>query len=127
MTIEGFYEEVDGSFSEIHSRISSEERIRKYLYIFLQDKTFTNLCFQINANNTQKAFIYAHTLKGLSQNLSLTSLYMQSLLVTKALRNNNLKKAILFLPKLGEEYSKVIVAIKKLQKDELAGVKWVIC
>ena len=123
MTIEGFYEEVDGNYSEIYSRISNEERIKKYLFIFLRDKTFTNLCLEINANNTEKAFIYAHTLKELSQNLSLTPLYIQSQLITKALRNNNFKKAILFLPKLGEEYSKVILAIKRLETEELAGVK----
>ncbi|MEE0265662.1 MAG: hypothetical protein UD936_08565 [Acutalibacteraceae bacterium] len=123
MTIEGFYEEVDGDFSEICSRVSSEERIRKYLNIFSKDKTFTNLCLEINANNTARAFIHAYTLKVLSQNLSLTPLYMKSQQITRALRNNNIKKAVSFLPELGEEYAKVMVAINKLQKDELAEVK----
>ncbi len=123
MTIEGFYVEVDGDFSEVYSRFNSEERIRKYLNIFLHDKTFTNLCVEINSNNTQRAYIYAHTLKGISENLSLTTLCAQSELITRALRNNNIKRAVSLLPKLGEEYTKIMLAIKELQKDELARVK----
>lgn len=122
MTVRDFYSEVNGDYNEISSRILSEDRIRKYLYIFLRDKTFTNLCTEIDCNNTQKAFIYAHTLKGLSQNLSLSSLYAYSELITQALRNNNIKKAVSLLPRLSEEYTRVMVGIKTLQKTECSKV-----
>lgn len=122
MTLKDFYSEVNGNYSEIFSRILSEDRIRKYLYIFLRDKTFTNLCTEIDCNNTQKAFIYAHTLKGLSQNLSLSSLYVHSDSITQALRNDNLKKAVSILPKLSEEYTRVILGIKALKETECSKV-----
>lgn len=122
MTLKDFYSEVNGNYSEIFSRILSEDRIRKYLYIFLRDKTFTNLCTEIDCNNTQKAFIYAHTLKGLSQNLSLSSLYVHSDSITQALRNDNLKKAVSVLPKLSEEYTRVILGIKALKETECSKV-----
>ena len=96
MTVKEFYSGVDGNYMEIYSRFLNDDKIRKYLYIFLQDKTFTNLCIEIDSKNPQRAFIYAHTLKVLSQNLSLTPLYMKSQQITRALRNNNIKNGIGF-------------------------------
>lgn len=122
MTIKEFYDGVDGNYVEIASRVLSEDRIRKYLYIFLQDKTFTSLCTEIDSKNSAKAFIYAHTLKGLSQNLSFSSLYVYSEMITQALRNNNLKKAMSILPELSKEYTKVILGIKALKEAECAKV-----
>lgn len=118
MTVEEFYEEIDGDYGEITSRILQEERIRKYLYIFLKDKTFTNLCVEINSNNVQMAFVYAHTLKGFSQSLSLSKLYIYSNLVAKALHNSNMERATYFLPDLSREYTRVIAKIKALQKAD---------
>ena len=122
MTVQEFYSEVDGNYVEISSRVLNEERIRKYLYIFLQDKTFTNLCTEIDSRNSQKAFIYAHTLKGLSQNLSLSSLYVYSEAITQALRDNNLQRAMSILPNLSEEYTRVILGIKALKEAECSKV-----
>lgn len=122
MTVKEFYSGVDGNYMEIYSKFLNDDKIRKYLYIFLQDKTFTNLCIEIDSKNPQKAFIYAHTLKVLSQNLSFSSLYICSEKVTQALKNNNLQKAITILPELSEEYTRVILGIKKLKEAECSTV-----
>ena len=118
MTIEEFYEQIGGDYSEITSRILQEDRIRKYLYIFLNDKTFTNLCTEIDSNNVQRAFVYALTLKGFSQSLSLSSLYVYANLIAKALHNNNLERATCFLPDLSREYTRIITEKKALKKAE---------
>ncbi|MEE1076115.1 MAG: Hpt domain-containing protein [Acutalibacteraceae bacterium] len=118
MTLRDFYNEINGNYNEISSRILNEGRIRKYLDIFLQDNTFTDLCTEIDRNNIQSAYIYAHKLKGLSQNLSLSSLYVYADLITKALQGNNIKKTICVLPKLSQEYTRVISGIKSLNENQ---------
>lgn len=122
MTISEFYRSVNGNYVEISSRFLNDDRIRKYLYIFLEDKTFTRLCKELDSQNTHKAFLQAHTLKGLSQNLSLTSLAIYSDEITQELRNGNLQIAISLLPKLSEEYTQIISAIKKLKETECSNV-----
>lgn len=118
MTVSEFYDNIKGDYEEISSRVLSDERIRKYLYIFLQDKTFTKLCTELDNQSPENAFIYAHTLKGISQNLSLSPLFVQAELITQALRNNNLKKATSVLPELSKEYARVILAIENLKEAE---------
>ena len=118
MTVEEFYNVLEGDYIELTSRISNEDRLRIYLYIFSNDNTFTNLCTEIDNNNLQKAFVCAHTLKSFSKSLSLPTLFVYCDLITKALHNNNLKQAILFLPALSREYTRVITKINDLQITE---------
>ena len=54
----------------------------------LNDKSYDLLCTSIEQNNMEEAFRAAHTLKGISQNLSLTILYNSSSVLSDVLRDS---------------------------------------
>lgn len=60
----------------------------KYLVKFFSDPSFSALGEYISGKDYEEAFKCAHTLKGLSGNLSLTGFYEQLSVMVEALRNN---------------------------------------
>lgn len=48
---------------------------QRFLKRFPEDPSFTLLCHALDAGDTDAAFIYAHTLKGLTAQLGITALY----------------------------------------------------
>lgn len=61
----------------------------KYLYKFPQDPNFDGLRNAMQNEDYRDAFRYAHTLKGLTGNLSINLLFEQMRQLTEALRNEN--------------------------------------
>ena len=88
MTVKQCYEAIGANYEEVESRLRTEERIKKFLLKVLNDKSYDLLCTSIEQNNMEEAFRAAHTLKGISQNLSLTILYNSSSVLSDVLRDN---------------------------------------
>lgn len=88
MTVKECYEIIGANYEEVESRLRTEERIKKFLLKILNDKSYDLLCDSIEQKNMEEAFRAAHTLKGISQNLSLTTLYHSSSLLSEELREN---------------------------------------
>lgn len=63
------------------------ELYQKYLMKFFDDPTFAQLGSQLGEKNYPEAFQSAHTLKGMSGNLSMTDFYRSVCLLVEALRN----------------------------------------
>ena len=75
-----------GDYAEVLSRLTKEERIEKFMLKFLEDTTFEALCEAKEAGNHEELFRMIHTLKGVSQNLGFTKLYLASDAMTEAVR-----------------------------------------
>ena len=73
MTVKECYEIIGANYEEVESRLRTEERIKKFLLKVLNDKSYDLLCDSIKQKNMEEAFRAAHTLKGISQNLSLNT------------------------------------------------------
>lgn len=86
MTIQESYAALGGNYEEVLGRLRTEERIRKFMGLFLKDDSFPVLCKALERNNLEEAFRAAHTLKGVSSNLSFTRLYRSSHELTESLR-----------------------------------------
>ena len=86
MTIEECYQQLGGDYSEVVKRLSALTLIKKFISKFLQDKSFENLCGEIQSGNRRGAFRAAHTLKGVCQNLGFGKLMISSEKLTEALR-----------------------------------------
>lgn len=78
-----------GDYKDVLSRLSSDEKIKKFLLKLSNDPSFAQLCLAIDNRNLGKAFDAAHTLKGLCKNLSLTGLAYSVSNLTEALRGRN--------------------------------------
>lgn len=88
MTIKELYDTIGADYEEIMGRLRKEERIQKFLLKFLDDKSFELLTEALEKGNMEEAFRAAHTLKGVSQNLSLAPLYEASSHLSDRLKVN---------------------------------------
>ena len=115
MTVKQCYESMGANYEEVESRLRTEERIKKFLLKVLNDKSYDLLCTSIEQNNMEEAFRAAHTLKGISQNLSLTALYHSSSALSEKLKAKEYdKEAEEMFEQLKKDYAKTVEAIQSL-------------
>ncbi|MBO7413054.1 MAG: Hpt domain-containing protein [Fibrobacter sp.] len=114
MTLQEFYASVDESLEDVLARLHKEERISKYLGLFLQDPSFNELEKAFEEEDIEKAFRAAHTLKGVAANLGFQKLYEASSALTEDLRPREftINSDTLFSAVLSN-YSNVIENIRK--------------
>lgn len=87
LTTQEFYAVIGSEYSAMLSRMRTEERVHKFLKLFEKDDSFSNLCQALGEQNYESAFRAAHTLKGLSLNLSFDALAVSSSALAECLRN----------------------------------------
>lgn len=86
MTLQAYYEQLGGDLTQAEKRLSSERLIRRFIARFLDDSSFSELCAAMEEGDRGKAFRAAHTLKGVSGNLSLDRLYASASQLAELLR-----------------------------------------
>ena len=89
MTLKECYTALCGNYDEALSRLMNERLMERFLQKFLSDPSFNEIKDAFESKDGEKAFIGAHTLKGVSANLAFTKLSTSSSLLTEALRNTN--------------------------------------
>ncbi len=87
MTLQECYAAMGANYNDVLGRLRKEERIRKFLLMALEDSSYDLLCSSLKERNLSEAFRAAHTIKGVSSNLSLTELYQASSELSDVLRN----------------------------------------
>lgn len=87
MTLEEFYESCGGSYATAKSRLQSDALIQRFVFKFLSDGSYQALCEAVQAGDNQAAFMAAHTLKGVCQNLSFDKLAASAGALTELLRH----------------------------------------
>ncbi len=112
--VEELYNNIGGDYNKAIGRMQDDERIKKYLKFFLYDESFSQLKNGIESKNCEEAFKGAHTLKGVSQNMSFEVLSTKVIEITEELRAGNLETAITLFPEVEKTYEKVINEIKKI-------------
>ena len=113
MTIKDLYEKIGADYDEALSRMQKEERMIKYVGLFINDTSFNDLKMAMEDDNMEEAFKAAHTLKGLCANLSFKKMFIESSDLTEALRNNtDIAHAKEIYPKLLDTYLDTISNIK---------------
>lgn len=119
MTVKECYSLIHGNYEEAKERFDSEERVKKFLTMFLKDDNYQKLCEAMEEGNCEDAFLYAHTLKGLCANLSLTVLFEEAKALTELLRGGELSgEAFECFERVKEKYDVARKAIEELCNDE---------
>lgn len=111
MTLQELYKIIGGNYDSITDRLRTEERIRKFVLLFLKDNSFQSLTQALEQGDIEEAFRAAHTLKGVCMNLSFDALFCISSEITEYLRNQELSSAFQVLPDLISCYEKHVSAI----------------
>ena len=86
------YQEMKGNYEDAIRFMGCDEKIIKYLKVFQRDTNFRLLCEAIEYEDYKTAFHAAHTIKGVTLNLSLTSLADSIIELTEMLRSGTQKK-----------------------------------
>ena len=114
MTVKECYEKIGGNYEEILSRLMSEDMVREFIAMFLEDPSYEELVTQMEKGNCEEAFKASHTLKGVCQNLALTELAGASHEITEALRKKDMAMAANLLDNVKKSYKKTIEGIQAL-------------
>lgn len=115
MTLQECYEALGGDYEEVINRLRSERLVQKFVLKFLDDGSFVLLTESMEQENYEEAFRAAHTLKGVSQNLSFTELYQVSSAMSDALRGGVTPEAPAIFEQVRDTYAKVCTAIQEFQ------------
>ena len=118
MDLKDCYMKLGGNFDEVMGRLGREQIIRKFVYKFLDDKSFAIFEASMEKKDYAEALRAVHTLKGICQNLSFTRLSESCSAATKVLKEDNWNKAAEMIPQLSEEYYKTINAIEEYRRAQ---------
>ena len=119
MTVKECYDAMGADYEDVAGRLRTDERIRKFVLKVLNDSSYALLCSSLEARNMPEAFRAAHTLKGISQNLSLTKLYESSHEMAELLRNRQEYGADIepLIERVKEDYTMTVDCIQKLASE----------
>ena len=115
MTIQECYAALEGDYQEVLSRLYSDALVQRFVGKFLSDQSFPLLEQSMSDRNDEEAFRAAHTLKGVTQNLSFTRLYRSSHELTEALRAKDYELAAKLFPAVEADYLQTAAAIQAYQ------------
>ena len=99
--------------SAIQRFMGNEALYEKFALQFLEDPTYDTLLDAIANREVQEAFAAAHTLKGISGNLSFSNLYVLRGMMTELLRKEELGAAKEYIPELERVYQTVQNALEE--------------
>ena len=120
MNLKDCYIKFGGDFDEVLGRLRREQTVQKFVYKFLDDKSFSLFEASMGNKDYAEALRAVHTLKGICQNLSFARLFESSSLATIALKEDDWNKALDMMPQLSKDYHAIINAIEelKISKEE---------
>lgn len=78
------YEKIGANYDDACARLMGEEMLARFALKFLDDESMDKLEAAMAAGDAEGAFMAAHTLKGVSQNLGFDNLYKPAVVVTEA-------------------------------------------
>ena len=113
MTLEEFYNKVDGNYAEVMDRLLKPERVIRYLNMFLEDESYKKLCDSMAVKDYEAGFQHSHNLKGTCLNLGLTSLYRPSSAICEELRHGN----------PGPDTDNLLSEVKKTYEETVSLIK----
>lgn len=113
MTLKEFYTISGGDYDGTLARLITEDRMKKFAHKFGDDPSYNELCVALEHGDVQNAFLAAHTLKGVCQNLGFNPLYRTSSEVTEILRAGSLETGA-WMDKLKTQYVAIINALASL-------------
>lgn len=86
MKLDELYQNIGGDLKTVLQRIPSEAMIGKFVRKYANDPTYNQLAAAVEAENWKDAFLAAHTLKGVAQNLGFDRLQKSASALTEAVR-----------------------------------------
>lgn len=112
MDLKELYMMTEGSYEEAMMRFIKEDRLKKFLGMFLNDPSFSELQAAIAENKWDIAFRAVHTLKGVAGNMAFTRLRASVSDLTEAIRDGKALEDYSLYDTVCENYNKVVNIVK---------------
>ncbi|MCM1284882.1 MAG: Hpt domain-containing protein [Acetobacter sp.] len=113
MDLKECFDAFGGNYNNVMGRLLTEERVKKFLLMFLNDTSFSELEAALERNDYESAFRASHTLKGICANLGIERLGKAASEITEALRGKDNKTACELFPKVAESYNSTVDTLRK--------------
>lgn len=113
--LDAWYESIGGDYKDAFDRIKDDSRILRFLLMFPNDDSMNRLSKAMGEEDWREAFEGAHSLKGVSQTLSLKKLGDSASRLTDFLRENKTDEAKEEYKETLKFYYEVIEAIERLR------------
>ena len=97
--------------SALERFMGNEALLERFLSKFLADENYDKLTAAIDANDKEAALTASHTLKGVSGNLSMTTLFNLLTCQVGSIRSGDWQGAVDMMSDITNEYNKIIKAI----------------
>lgn len=117
MTLQECYEMLEGDYETVLQRIPNEPMVKKFVLRFPEQSGYEGLCEAMEKKDYEEGFKAAHTLKGVSLNLSFTKLGASSSDLTEALRNKQLDNVDELFLQVKSDYEQTTQAIQRLEES----------
>ncbi|MDE6658973.1 MAG: Hpt domain-containing protein [Eubacterium sp.] len=114
MDLKECFEAFGGNYDDVMGRLVTEERVKKFLLMFLQDTSFNDLEAAMEKKEYDDAFRFAHTLKGVCSNLGIEKLGTAASEITEALRAKDSDTACTLFPNVAESYKITVDVLNNL-------------
>ncbi|MCI5613998.1 MAG: Hpt domain-containing protein [Agathobacter sp.] len=123
MTIKECYLRLDGDYDDIMERLGTEKLVERFMLKFPQEgeRQMAALHEAMENEDIEECFKVAHTLKGVSANLSITGLYQKASALTEQLRPLTNAPDPKLVIALKEEYDHVLTVLQDYvdEKEEV--------
>ncbi len=106
------YDQIGADFHDVSKRLINKALVARFAAKFLDDTSFATLKEGLAEGDAKKAFMAAHTLKGVCSNLGFTNLFKPASELTEALRGGSLDGSDVLFPQVEAEYNKTVEALK---------------
>jgi HPt (histidine-containing phosphotransfer) domain-containing protein len=103
MTLQECYSAMGADYEDVISRLRTDERVTRFLAKVPDDPSYQLLCDSLDKGDVAETFRAAHTLKGISQNLSLTRFSHSAAALSDYLKPRQ---------DLGPEIERLVAAVK---------------
>lgn len=118
MELRKIYEQINGNYDSVFSRLQSDERIKKYLIKFVDSQLDQAIRNALKQCDDETAFREAHSLKGICANLNLDALGKTAGELAEALRGKKPDGDIMPLVKaMQADYDRTIDALQGLLEE----------
>ena len=114
MNVKECYEAIGADYEDVKQRFLTDARIQKFALMFLRDGSMEELRAGMREKDCEKAFLAAHTLKGVCLNLGFSGLGAPAAEITELLRSGDYEQAAAAMPLVEQAYETTCEGLKRL-------------
>ena len=116
MNVKEFYEMIGGDYEDMKRKFLTDARISRFALMFLRDGSMEDLRAGMREKDNEKAFLAAHTLKGVCLNLGFSGLLAPVSEITEQLRAGAKEEAARLMPLAEQVYEATVEGLRELEQ-----------